>query len=193
MAQQSALTTVNSSLGAPGSSGGLYGARNGDIMNLSEPSRLLSYLPGIYADDEFTGRFLRIFESIWAPLEAQIDLLYTYFDPRLTPVEFLPWLGTWVDLVLDENWPEARRRALIEHAADLYRRRGTAGALRDYLAIYMGVQPDIVEDMTDQNPFHFTVRFQVPNPDGIDADRIRRIIEEEKPAHTTYTLEIVKG
>ena len=156
-------------------------------------SRLLTYLPSIYADDPFLGSFLNIFDSIWLPLERQIDQLYAYFDPRLTPAEFLPWLATWVDLTLDENWPLDRRRALIRSAADLYRRRGTKGALRDYLAIYMGVQPDIVEDDARGNPFHFSVVFHVNEPAALDQDRIKRIVEEEKPAHTTYTLRIEKG
>jgi phage tail-like protein len=152
--------------------------------------RLLNYLPGIYSDDPFLCGFLRIFEAILAPLDRQIDQLHAYFNPRLTPSDFLPWLGTWFDLVLDENWPEERRRKLIQSASDLYQRRGTAGALRDYLAIYMDVVPEIREDGEDGNPFHFTVTFRLEKPDAVDEDRIRRIIEEEKPAHTTYTLQL---
>lgn len=164
-----------------------------DVRAVPEHCRLLKYLPGIYSDDPFLDGFLRIFDDIWLPLERQIDVLYAYSDPRLTPAEFLPWLGTWVDLVLDENWPEARRRELICRAADLYRRRGTAGALRDYLTIYTGVTPEIIEDGTDENPFHFTVVLRLPNPEAIDQDRVRGIIEEEKPAHTTYTLRLEKA
>jgi hypothetical protein len=143
-----------------------------ELQDGAEQSRLLNYLPSIYADDPFLDGFLKIFESIWQPLERQMDVLYAYFDPRLTPSEFLPWLSTWVDLALDENWPEARRR--------------------DYLTIYMGVQPDIVEDGPEGNVFHFTVVFQVSDPATIDQDRIKRIIEEEKPAHTIYTLQVEK-
>jgi phage tail-like protein len=156
------------------------------------PSRLLNYLPTLYADDPFLGQFLNIFDSIWLPLERQINQLFAYFDPRLAPAEFLPWLSAWVDLALDENWPEARRRALIHDAAALYRRRGTAGALRDYLRTYLGVEPQIIEDGPDGNPFHFTVLFHVADVTAIDQDRIKRIIEEEKPAHTTYTLKVEK-
>jgi phage tail-like protein len=158
-------------------------------------SSLLKYLPNAYADYDFMAGFLNIFEALWLPLDRQIDQLYAYFDPLLTPPEFLPWLGTWVDLVLDENWPETRRRTLIENAADLYRRRGTAGALRDYLAIYLGTTPTIVEDGPDGNPYHFSVTIQAGDgntPDSIDQDRVRRIIDEEKPAHTIYTLTVTK-
>jgi hypothetical protein len=78
-------------------------------------------------------------------------------------------------------------------APDLYRRRGTKGALRDYLTIYLDAEPVITEDGADGNPYHFTVAFRVPDPAQFDADRVRRIIEEEKPAHTTYTLQIEKA
>ena len=164
-------------------------------MDENHNSNLLKYLPNAYSDDAFMGGFLNIFEAMWLPLDRQIDQLYAYFDPLLTPAEFLPWLGTWVDLVLDENWPESRRRTLIENAADLYRRRGTAGALQDYLAIYLGTTPTIVEDGPDGNPFHFSVTIRVGddrNPDSIDQDRVRRIIDEEKPAHTIYTVNVTK-
>ena len=161
-------------------------------MDENHNSSLLKYLPNTYADYDFMGGFLNIFEALWQPLDRQIDQLYAYFDPQLTPAEFLPWLGTWVDLVLDENWPEIRRRALIENAADLYRRRGTAGALRDYLAIYLGTTPTIVEDGPDGNPYHFSVTIRTDTPDTFDQDRVRRIIDEEKPAHTIYTLTVTK-
>lgn len=153
-------------------------------------SRLLGYLPVIYADYPFIANFLRIFEVIWGPLERQIDQLYAYFDPHLTPSEFLPWLGRWVDVVLDENWPEGRQRELICRAAELYRRGGTPEGLRDYLHIYLGVAPEIIEDGTVDNPFHFTVIVRVQDPKVIDISRLQRMIEEQKPAHTVYTLRL---
>lgn len=159
-----------------------------------EPSRLLNYLPDIYSETRgesntnFLDGFLRVLETIWAPLDRQLDQMYAYFEPALTPRDFLAWLGTWVDLVLDENWSLARRRLLVARAAELYRRRGTASALRDYLETYTGIQPEILEDGEAENPFHFTVRLRLAHPESLDEDRIRRIIEEEKPAHTSYTL-----
>ena len=162
-------------------------------MPENEASVLLKYLPVAYADHAFMHGLLNIFETIWAPLDRQVEGMYAYFDPQLTPLDFLPWLGNWVDLVLDENWPEARRRDLVQHAADLYRRRGTAGALRDYLALYLGVTPQIIEDGLDGNPFHFQVILKLDNPDLLDQNIVRRIIEEEKPAHTIYTLTVEKA
>lgn len=154
-----------------------------------EASQWLRFLPGLYHEDPFVGDLLRLFESIWAPLDRQLDQIHANFDPRLAPAEYLPWLATWVDLVLDENWPTARQRALIRHAADLYLRRGTVGALRDYLSICTGAVPEI-EDQAE--PHHFTVTFRLPDPATLNEARVRRLIDEAKPAHTTYTLRVEK-
>ena len=51
-------------------------------------SNYLNYLPGIYAEDSFTSRFLMILESVLSPLERTIDNIAYYFDPSTTPEEF---------------------------------------------------------------------------------------------------------
>jgi phage tail-like protein len=141
----------------------------------------LQYLPAIYEDDAFMGRFLMLFESFWGPIERQIDSLPFYFDPRMTPPEFLPWLASWIDLVLDEQWPEERRRQLLRSAVPLYRKRGTQKGLEDYLEIYAGTRPEVVEHRaqnfvlgpagqlgqgialgTANVPHTFTVRLRLP-------------------------------
>src|SRR5882757_3303547 len=76
-------------------------------------SSYLQYLPAPFHADPFVGRFLLIFESILSPIERTIDNVATYFDPRLTPPELLPWLASWVGLELDENWPIAQQRQLV--------------------------------------------------------------------------------
>lgn len=162
-------------------------------------SSYMQYLPVCYHQDELMGRFLLIFESILDPLKRTIDQLHAYVDPWLIPESALPWLASWVDLVLNANWPVERRRALISAAADLYRWRGTRRGLRSYLRIYAGVEPDIVEAWQQPvsggaaPPAHvFTVILAVPNPDQVDRALVEQIIEAEKPAHTSYTLEICR-
>ena len=71
---------------------------------------------GGHGDDDFLGRFLLIFESILGPIERIADSGHFYFDTRLAPPDMLPWLAQWVGLVLDERWPEDRRRQLIRAA-----------------------------------------------------------------------------
>lgn len=171
-------------------------------------SKYLDDLPGIYRDNEFLGRFLLIFQSILDPIEQTVDNLPHYFDPRLTPREFLPWLALWVDLALDPSWPEARRRELVRSAAELYRWRGTRKGLSEYLRIYTGRAPEITEFIegmrldaetrlgvgtrlgSSGGGYHFTVTIE---SEGLNIEKIKTIIESQKPAHTLYTLHVKRS
>jgi phage tail-like protein len=165
-------------------------------MSMSEEvkqtSRYLQFLPAIYEENEFLDRFLRVFEDPVIPVEDVLDHIALYFDPRLAPSSFLSWLASWIDLALDENWPEERRRELIHRGTDLYRWRGTRRGLLAYLRIYAGVEPKIVEHLKKKGggPFRFTVELQVEDASAVDEARIRAIIDAEKPAHTDYELSI---
>jgi phage tail-like protein len=181
----------------------------------------LKYLPAIYSEqDELMGRFLMLFESFWKPIEQQIDHIPYYFDPDFIPGELLPWLAAWVDLTLNDNWPEEKRRRLIREAVFLFRKRGTKVGLAEYLEIYTGSRPQIIEHRAHNfvlgmsarlgpgvalgrlnTPHTFTIKLQLPpmaNGSEIDTHRlewerrrtIEAIIESEKPAHTTYTLDL---
>jgi phage tail-like protein len=180
---------------------------NKDVLEKKE-SRLLDFLPSVYRDDPAMGRFLLIFESILNPVENTVDNLALYFDPLMTPEQMLPWLASWVDLVLDPGWPLERRRVLIKRAAELYRWRGTRRGLSDYLELYTGTRPEIFEYIpgmildeksrlgvntvlgSSGTGHHFTVILDLNKSEKIDTRIVRKIIESQKPAHTIYTLEI---
>jgi phage tail-like protein len=117
----------------------------------------------------------------------------------MTPPELLPWLASWLGLALDERWPEDQRRALILAAVDLYQWRGTRRGLSEFLRLYTGLTPEIVEPgvgrrgATAADAFRIIVRLKVPDPAQVDRAVIEAIIEAEKPAHIGYTLEVVAG
>ncbi len=190
---------------------------------ISAKSRYLKYLPALYEADDFMGRFLMLFESFWGPLENQIDNLWYYFDPLLTPAPLLPWLASWFNLKLDERWPEEARRRLIKSAIRLYRMRGHRG-LVEYLKAITGVEPQITEHFASNFvlgagarlgpnfalgrgnvPHTITVTLALPplpSSGDPEVDRrrayrrrrmIEQIIEAEKPAHVAYTLRIVEA
>jgi phage tail-like protein len=191
--------------------------------------RYLEYLPSLYEQDSFMGRFLMLFESFWAPIDQQISSIHNYFDPDLTPARFLPWLASWFDLTLDEFWNEDQQRELLNSVMWLYRRRGTRVALQRYLEIFTQEPVEILEkrakNMTLGNkarlgvgvalgtgnmPHTFTVKLKlrpIPPPADLDAEGaareverlekqrlslINRMIVAEKPAHTSYRLEITE-
>jgi phage tail-like protein len=112
---------------------------------VSAQGRYVKFLPALYQEDELMGRFLMLFESFWQPITSQTDQMDVYLDPRLTQAELLPWLASWIGLTLDERWPEERRRNLLNSAVTLFRRRGTKRGLQDYLEVYTGVRPQIIE------------------------------------------------
>jgi hypothetical protein len=61
------------------------------------------FLPAIYAQDRFMNRFLMLFESFWDPIQQQIAGIENYFDPTVTPADFLPWLSSWIALPMSEE------------------------------------------------------------------------------------------
>src|SRR5271157_2759042 len=161
-------------------------------------STYLKYLPDAYSKDEFIGRFLLIFESILSPLEGMIGNLDHYFDPDITPEECLPWLASWFGLTLDERWPENKRRDLIRSAVNLYQWRGTKRGLAEFIRLYTGISPEILEPgiggkeaKKDMASF-FIVRINKDDSGGTDPTVLNSIIEMEKPAHASYRIEFIK-
>jgi phage tail-like protein len=154
----------------------------------------LKLLPAIYQQDELMGRFLMLFESFLAPIEMQIDHNADYYDPRLAPPEFLPWLASWTGMALDNQLSLKTRRRLLHASAALFRKRGTRRGLEEYLEIYTGGKVQIMEHFSEnfrlgekaflgpgiafgvENvPNTFSVRLSVPlNPTWQDADDIHR-------------------
>ncbi len=154
---------------------------------IEHQARYLAHLPAIYHENDLMSRFLMLFESFWDPIETQVDHLPFYFDPRLTPPDFLRWMASWLDLALDERWPEDKQRALVASAVSLYRMRGTRRGLETLLALYTGAEPRIIEHRArnfrlgadallgpgialgrDNEPHTFTVTLRLPPVAGAD-------------------------
>lgn len=108
-------------------------------------SKYLEFLPELYASDDFTSRFLMLFESFWKPINQQIDQMENYFDPDLTPPEFISWLSSWVGLSVDNHLPVNRMRKLLNQSMYLFQCRGTLHALRTTLEIYTEGKIEIQE------------------------------------------------
>ena len=115
---------------------------------------LRRYLPAVFGEDpggaSFTDRFLSIFDTTLRGVEREVDEQARLFDPLSTPaeidprtgVDFLSWLASWVGLTLDRQWPEAKRRNLLKHAARLYHLRGTREGLWRQLLLHLGMEPE---------------------------------------------------
>jgi phage tail-like protein len=109
----------------------------------------LRRIPKTFSRDDqmasFLQRYLTLFSGVLEELEGKADARSALIDARSAPAEILPWLASFLGLVLDERWPTATRRALIEEATWLFRFRGTIPGLTRFLEIYTGVRVIIIE------------------------------------------------
>ncbi|HEY9206930.1 MAG TPA: phage tail protein I [Candidatus Methanoperedens sp.] len=116
----------------------------------------LRYLPAIYQEDpssrEFLERFLSIFETVFNDLEIEISEIFKYFDPDTTPENFLSWLASWVNIVLEEDWREEKKREFIRWASFLYKFKGTLSGIEKLIEIYTGKKPIILENRKTGRP-----------------------------------------
>jgi len=164
------------------------GAKPQPIPGLSLNSQhLINYLPGIYNTD-FMSRFLGLFESILTPIEWNVDNFDMFLDPGTSPLDFLPWLAAWYEIVFDVTWSESQRRTLLGEAAHIYARRGTRWALCRLVEIYTGSLPEIVEFSDPKDPFTFTIKLPLRERD-VNRQLLENLIDHNKPAHSSYVLE----
>lgn len=177
----------------------------------------MELLPAIYRRSDAVGRnvvrdICFIFEHLFGSIEEMLDNGHVFYDPHECPDDFLPWLASWTAMVVDMDWPQEKKRALIKRAVDLYRIRGTKRGLILFLHLFTGHEPTIREnewpfkgfrveseariglDSVILPPVHLPhcfivtmpVKFQDVTPEMVI--RIHRIVQMEKPAHTQYYL-----
>jgi phage tail-like protein len=167
---------------------------------VNSPSSYLDYLPAIFRQDPFAGQFLLAFETVLstgtadtAGLESAIGTLSRYFDPETTDKDFLPWLAGWVALTLRADWDVPTQRDFIAKIVPLYKLRGTPDGMQQMLTLYTGKDVAIY-DQFDALPFFFEVQITltVADPKDLQAKQqiARAIIDQEKPAHTYYALQV---
>lgn len=152
--------------------------------------RYLQFLPEIYRTDEFTRNFLRIFESMLAPVEGMLDNLPDYFRASYAPEAMLATLCAWLGAATSPEMDVAQTRELLRRAIWLHQSRGTTAALAEHLRICIGVEVDIVDPggigVTDLSPF---VTVTVPREETPELRRLAKsVIEAHLPVHLTYKL-----
>lgn len=181
-------------------------------------STYIQHLPPIFQESQFIDGFLLAFEKLltqaaptdsWEALETKINKTESYLRPlaadkheESAPASFLPWLAGWVALTLRDDWPEETQRRFIREIVPLYRLRGTKAGMKRMLEIYLGNDvPITIYDRQTANEFafdppshFFQVRIDINTQDTTVIRQIQQIaqaiIEQEKPAHTFYGLQI---
>jgi phage tail-like protein len=174
------------------------------VPGLLSPHPLGPSLPAVYQEDAFTQSMLDALDEVIAPVFSTLDNLDAYFDPHLTPDDFLAWLGGWVGITVDETWDVERRREAVARAAELYRMRGTASGLADQVEIQTGGTAEILEnggvawsvdpggDLPGSPEPVLVVRVAVDDPKSVDVQRLDTLVAASKPAHVEHRVEVVK-
>jgi phage tail-like protein len=131
------------------------------------------YLPEIYRrKDEpklFLFRLLALARSELGAVEENIDALPWLLAPNFAPYSDLPWLAQWLGLELPRIATDPERRALIERAVALYRRRGTPAGICDFIEIYTGVRPSLVEAFEERGIWILDVASELGFDTGLPA------------------------
>ena len=170
----------------------------------------LNFLPALYREVDFVGRFLSIFEQAFDPAVQTLETLWAYLDPITAPEALLPFLAHWVAWEMDSSWDIERQRLLIRNCLTLYRWHGTRYGLRFYLHLYTGLPLEQIKirEIFEQGfvlgttcigensmlgggrPYHFIVELYPERLNQVEQQLVREIIERQKPAFCTYELDI---
>lgn len=135
------------------------------VPGLVSPAPFIDRLPALYADSDFTGRFVAAFDDVLAPVFAVLDCLEAYLDPSLAPADFLAMLGRWTAADTDASQPapaaspdspdspaspdspdSADARRLVAEATACHAARGTIRGLAQRLTRVFGIDADISDN-----------------------------------------------
>lgn len=109
----------------------------------------LDHMPDVYREnpkaEDFTQRFLALFDSAIADIDRVIERYPALLDPSGIPSQLLPWLGGFFNIGFDPTWTADKCRQILQNAPLLYRLRGTAAGLQLAVQLVFGVELSIHE------------------------------------------------
>ena len=124
------------------------------------------------AADDFTERFLSLFDATFAEIDQVIERYPALLDPQGVPDRALPWLAGLLGLTFESGWDAATRRKLLAAAPELYRRRGTPWALKKAIEIVFGVEPVLHELAGDRRWAQVRATAQPAGAPGLGSVRL---------------------
>jgi phage tail-like protein len=111
-------------------------------------------LPAVYRHDpaaeDFTERFLSLFDASLSGLDRVIEQYPALLDAQGVPDPVLPWLASLLGLSFEPGWDAQTRRALLSAGPQLIHDRGTPAGLREAIQTVFGVSPVIEELFNDR-------------------------------------------
>ncbi|MBO4915647.1 MAG: hypothetical protein J5449_10640 [Oscillospiraceae bacterium] len=128
---------------------------------------MVDYLPGIYRGDDFTYRFLSVFNSVLQDTEKKIDDLSAQLDPSSAQTDMLGFISHW--LCREPTGDEDALRKELPELLKSYETLYTPEGVRRSAKLLTGVEPTVIE--------HFSVD---PNdPDCCNPELYRRLYGDD--------------
>lgn len=170
----------------------------GTVDGLSNPHTMLDLLPALYAEDSLASRLIEALDGILAPVVLALDNLGDYFDPRLTPADFLTWLGGWVAVGDIRTESACVRRQLVAQAVELHSRRGTRRGIGELIMVLAGA----VVQIEDSGGVIASTETATPPPGSptpelvlrvgaeVDIESIEPAIAMALPVQIPYRIEV---
>lgn len=170
---------------------------------------MVDYLPAIYRDQDFTFRFLSIFNSLFQDMERSIDDLPREFTPESAMPEMLGLLAQW--LCVRRAVDPAHVRSRLHELPTGYESMYTAESICKTAALLAGREPWLIEhfnvDFNDRecnnpelyrklygdDPYRFFLLF--PQDTFSSQEEIERFLDwmrDEIPAETELELVLLK-
>lgn len=174
----------------------------------------IEYLPEVYQKedkDSFLERYLGIFQTIYEDFNEEIRQVPQMLDMELAQGEYLTWLAEWLDIGESYIWTETQLRRLLKNGVPLYKRRGTRQGIIDFVTLYTGEPPFLVENhqlmrfkkdrayleklqkLYGCNPYSFTVLVREEVLHSLWQQKaLMKIIDDIKPVQMDWQLVIIK-
>lgn len=186
-----------------------------DIQIFFPRQSWIEYLPEIYQKEDkeaFLDRYLGIFQTIYEDLNEEIRQVSNKFDLETAQGEDLICLARWLGIENSYIWPEDKLRLLLGHGVSLYQRRGTRQGLMDFITLYTGEAPFLVENhrlqyfRKDRRRFETLIRLYgsdaysftvLVREEAVGSSRrqkaLAQMIEEIKPVQMECRLVVIKA
>jgi phage tail-like protein len=156
---------------------------------------MVDLLPPVMAEDDFTRRFVSIFDQVQATVVERIDAAGRYFDPTLAPVEFVRALGGWLNLHVPAAWDDEQARRFVVDVVPLIQWRGTRRWIEAFLGSSTGCDVNVddphgvggVGDLVASDGAPVVVRI-LGERAWLTRREIESIVRDEMPAGVPYEL-----
>lgn len=106
-------------------------------------------LPAIYRRDDqptrFLERWLALFRSDMEGFEQALADMPHLFDPQMARADQLLWVAQCLGFEPPTGLSPPRLRKLLQRVPELYAERGTVAGLADWVEVFSGLRPKIIE------------------------------------------------